>query len=138
MRTHNLFVSHSWNYSDQYDRLVRLLLKERHHFSFKNYSVPKNDPIHNAGSDTVLRTAIKNKMTPCGAVLILAGMYASYSKWIDIEIDLARNGFGLPKPIIAIEPWGSQRTSAAVKNAADRIVGWRADSVVRAIRELAT
>jgi len=83
-----------------------------------------------------LKGAIKAHMAPCGVVLILAGVYASYSKWIDIEIDLARNGFMLSKPVIAIAPWGSERTSTVVKNASCRIVGWRADSVVGAIREL--
>jgi len=43
-------------------------------------------------------------MAPCGVVLILAGVYASYSKWIDIEIDLAQDEFTFSKPIIAIAP----------------------------------
>jgi len=135
VKTHNLFISHSWSYSDQYDGLVRLL-KARTYFRFKDYSVPRNDPIHNAGTDARLREAIRNKMAPCGVVLILAGVYASYSKWIDKEITLAESGFGQRKPIIAIEPWGSERTSARVKEAADRIVKWNTESVVGAIREL--
>lgn len=135
MKTHNLFISHSWSYSDQYDGLVRLL-KARNYFRFKDYSVPRNDPIHNAGSDAKLREAIRNKMAPCGVVLILAGVYASYSKWIDKEIALAESGFGQRKPIIAIEPWGSERTSTRVKEAADRIVKWNTESVVGAIRDL--
>ena len=135
MRTHNLFISHSWTYADQYDRLVNLL-SERSYFEFKNHSVPKDDPIHDAGTDAQLREAIRRQMVPCGVVLILAGVYASYSKWIDIEIELAE-GFQQRKSIIAIEPWGSQRTSARVKQAADRIVKWNTESVVKAIRELA-
>ena len=136
MRTHNLFISHSWSYPDQYDRLERLL-RERSYFRFKNYSVPRSDPIHNAGTDAQLREAIRSQMAPCGVVLILAGVYASYSKWIDEEITLAESGFSQRKPIIAIEPWGSERTSARVKQAADRIVKWNTESVVGAIRELA-
>ncbi len=103
MRTHNLFISHSWSYSDQYAGLERLL-RARSYFRFKDYSVPRNDPIHNAGTDAQLREAIRNKMAPCG---------------------------------VAIEPWGSDPTSARVKQAADRIVKWNAESVVGAIRELA-
>lgn len=30
------------------------------------------------------------------------------------------------KPIIAVQPWGAERTSSIVKNAADVIVGWNA------------
>ena len=92
MRTHNLFISHSWSYPNQYDNLVRLL-RARSYFTFKDYSVPRTDPIHNAGTDAKLREAIRNKMAPCGVVLILAGVYASYSKWIDKEIALAGKRF---------------------------------------------
>ena len=38
------------------------------------------------------------------------------------------------KKIIAIEPWGAERTSIVVKNAADETVRWNTDSIVRAIR----
>jgi len=75
-------------------------------------------------------------MAPCGVVLILAGVYATYSKWINQEIDLAASSFTYPKPIIAIEPWGSERTSLVVKQAADRIVKWNTDSIVGAIRDV--
>ncbi len=136
MRTFNLFVSHSWTYSDQYMRLVSLLNK-RNYFRFKNYSVPKHDPIHTRGTIHELRFAIKQQMAPCSVVLILAGVYATHSRWIDEEIKLAQEGFNTRKPIIAIQPWGSERTSVPVKLAADRIVRWNTDSVVNAIRELA-
>lgn len=135
MRTHNLFISHSWSYSENYERLVALL-KKRSYFRFKDYSVPHNDPIHNAPTDHALRSAIRNQMQPCGVVLVLAGVYATYSKWIDIEIDLAESGFQNPKPIIAVEPWGSQKTSRRVKDAADEVVRWNTESIVTAIREL--
>ena len=136
MKNYNLFISHSWSYSDGYQNLVNLLRK-RSYFDFSNYSVPRDDPIHNAGTDAQLRAAIKAKMAPCSAVLILAGVYAAYSKWIDKEIVLAETGFKQRKPIIAIEPRGSEKTSVRVKNAADRIVGWNTESIVKAIRELA-
>ena len=135
MRTHNLFISHSWSHSDAYERLVALLEK-RTYFRFKNYSVPRNDPIHKAGTDYALRGAIRNKMQPCGVVLVLAGVYATYSKWIDIEIELAKSGFNNPKPIVAVEPWGSQKTSRLVKQSADKVVRWNTESIVSAIREL--
>ena len=77
------------------------------------------------------------KWPPVASVLIMAGVYATYSKWIDKEIILAKESFESPKPIIAIEPWGSEKTSVLVKQAADRIVGWNTDSIVGAIRELA-
>lgn len=127
---YNLFISHSWTYSDAYDGLVNLL-DAKPYFSYKNYSVPKDDPIHNANSDAQLKAAIKTKMQPVSDVLILAGVYSTYSKWINIEIQLAKE---MGKKIIAIEPWGSERTSRVVKDAADEIVKWNTDSIVKAIR----
>lgn len=128
--SYNLFISHSWAYSDAYDKLVNLLDKASY-FDYKNYSVPKNDPIHNAPYDYQLKAAIRNQMQHASCVLILAGVYSTYSKWINIEIKLAKE---LSKTIIAIEPWGSLRTSLIVKQAANKVVGWNTDSIVRAIR----
>lgn len=129
--TYNLFISHSWSYANEYEQLLKLL-NARPYFSFKNYSVPKNDPIHNASSDFQLRLAIREQMKSASCVLILAGVYATYSKWINIEIELAKS---MGKKIIAIEPWGVARTSITVKEAADVIVGWNTDSIVNAIRD---
>lgn len=63
-------------------------------------------------------------------------MYSSYSKWISKEIIIANSEFSKPKPIIAIEPFGSERTSKIVKDSAARIVKWNTKSIVGAIREL--
>ena len=136
MRTYNLFISHSWDYGSQYENLISLLNKRRYFF-YSDYSVPKNDPLHTRGTDQALYNAIKNQIMPSSVVLILAGVYASYSKWIDKEIQIAQTEFWTPKPILAIEPWGSQNTSVKVKEAADKIVGWNTESIVSAIRELA-
>jgi len=128
---YNLFISHSWAYSDAYEKLVNLL-NAKPYFTYKNYSVPKNDPIHHANNDAQLKAAIRRQMQPASCVLILAGVYASYSKWINIEIELAQE---MNKKIIAIQPWGAEKTSVVVKNAANAIVGWNTNSIVKAIRE---
>ena len=132
--THNLFISHSWAYSDAYEKLIGLLDSKGGDFPYKNYSVPKNDPIHNAPSQAELRAAIERQIKPASVVVILAGVYSTYSKWINVEIEIAKQ---LGKPIVAIEPWGSEKTSAVVKNAATRIVKWQTDSIVDAIRAVA-
>ena len=134
-KTYNLFISHSWTYSDAYEKLIGLLDNDSN-FSYKNYSVPKDDPIHTKGTDKELYQAIKNQMSSCSVVLILAGVYASYSKWINKEIIIAQEEFSTPKKIIAIEPWGSEKTSTVVKDAADKIVKWNSSSVISAIKEL--
>ncbi len=135
MRDYNIFISHSWSYSDKYDKLIEML-KTASYFSFRDFSVPKDDPIHNASTSQDLYNAIKQQISPVSVVLILAGVYASYSKWIDKEIHIAQSGFSFPKKILAVEPWGSEKTSKLVKNNADKIVGWNGQSIADAIKEL--
>ena len=114
MGHHNLFLSHSWKYSDAYDGLVTLLNnREDRDFTYSNYSVPKDDPIHNAANDLLLKAAIRAQMVRCSKIIILAGVYATYSKWINIEIQLAKE---MGKKIIAVQPWGAEKTSTVVKN----------------------
>ncbi len=88
MRTYNIFISHSWTYGDAYDKLIEML-EEAPYFLHKDYSGPKNDPAHNAPTDLQLEEAIGNKIHPCSAVVIMAGKYATYSKWIRKEIKMA-------------------------------------------------
>ena len=128
--TYNLFISHSWTYGDAYDKLVDML-NAKPYFSYKNYSVPKYDPIHNVSNDYQLKEAIRRQMQPASCILILAEVYSTYSKWINIEIELAQS---MGKKIIAIEPWGAERTSSKVKSTAHSIVRWNTDSIINAIR----
>ena len=129
---YNLFISHSWKYNDQYDRLENLL-REYGYFNFRNYSVPVSDPLDISGVRyrEKLREAIVNQMRTCSVVLIIAGKYVSYSDSIQMEIEIAQQ---LKKPIIAIEPWGSDATSQLAKRAAIETVGWNSASIVSAIR----
>ncbi|MFQ1831738.1 TIR domain-containing protein, partial [Aeromonas veronii] len=100
----------------------------------KNYSVPKDDPIHNAPSAAKLKEAIRAQIKPASVVVIMAGVYSTYSKWINIEIELAQE---MGKKILAIEPWASEKTSKTVKDAANQIVGWNSKSIVDGIINLA-
>ena len=134
-KTYHIFISHSWAYSDAYDKLIELLDKDTS-FSYSDYSVPKDDPIHNAGTSTELYNAIKAQVSKASIVIIMAGVYSTYSKWINKEIEIAQKEFLTPKPIIAVEPWASEKTSVKVKDAADKIVGWNSSSIINAIKEL--
>jgi MTH538 TIR-like domain (DUF1863) len=130
--TYNIFISHSWAYGDAYNRLIKLL-GAHSDFPFKNFSVPKDDPIHNSPNEQELYKAIYNHIRPASVVLIMAGVYATRSKWINREIQIAKQGFQSPKPIIAIKPWGQTNVSKVVRQNADVLVGWNTESVVAAI-----
>jgi hypothetical protein len=135
-KTYNLFISHSWSYGDAYEKLVNML-KARSHFFYKDYSVPKDDPIHNAPNSPALYQAIKKQMSPCHIILVMAGKYSTYSTWIKKEIQIARTEFSSPKPILAVTPWGAQQISSVVNDAADKVIGWNTESIVGGIREIA-
>jgi hypothetical protein len=130
-KTYRLFISHSWKYGDAYDKMVKFL--DDQGISYYDHSVPKDDPVHTNGTDKQLREAIDAKIKGCSGVIILAGVYATYSKWINEEIEISGN---YSKSIIAVEPWASEKTSTVVKDAADRIVKWNGKSLADAIREL--
>jgi hypothetical protein len=133
LKSRNLFISHSWSYGDAYEKLVALL-DAAPNFQYKNYSVPKDDPVHNAPNVEALYKAIKNQMVFCDVVLIMAGKYATYSKWIQREIQIANRDYN--KPIVAIRPWANEQVSSVVSEAANRLVGWNTSSIVSAIREV--
>ncbi len=129
-KTYRLFISHSWAYGDAYDRIIEFL--EQENISYYDHSVPIEDPIHTNGSDKELEKAIDVKIKGVSCVIILAGVYATYSRWIQKEIDIAKK---YNKPIIAIRHWGAIRISDIVKTNADEIVSWQASSIANAIKK---
>ena len=135
MKQYHLFISHSWSHSDRYSNLTHLL-NQANGFTYHNHSIPEYDPVHNR-SNRELSEAIRNKMQPCGIVLVLTGVYADYSRWITKEINIARSTWNNPKPILGIRHWENEMISNTVLNAADAIVDWNTRNIVNAIRELA-
>lgn len=135
VKKYNIFISHSWTYGDAYKNLINML-DQAQNFSYNDHSVPKDDPIHNARNEEELKKAIQNQMMGCHVVLILAGIYATYSKWINQEITLANRGFQNPKPVVAIQPWGAEKTSKVVKENANIIVNWNTKSIVNGIHQV--
>lgn len=129
---YRLFISHSWNASDEYERMV-CLLDDANYFEYRNYSVPEEDAI-DADTDEELEEALREgQIKPASVVVVLAGLYSSYSDWIGREIRIAEDE---DKPILGVEPWGSDSTSNYVERHADQMVGWNTDSIVEAIRDM--
>jgi len=96
---YNIFISHAWDYNDEYYRLEELL-NDADGFEWKNYSVPEHDEIDST-SDEELEEALRNQIRPTNVVLITSGMYVAYREWIQKEIDIALE---MNKPIIGIMP----------------------------------
>ncbi|WP_417820416.1 TIR domain-containing protein [Terasakiella sp.] len=140
MSTHiiHVFISHAWSRSEHYDTIADWVFEQNWSIGqasivFKNFSVPKNDPIHDAESDKELEEAIFRKISRSHVIVIPTGMYASYRKWIQKEIDGSKS---YKKPILAVNPWGQKRKSSIVLDNADDEAGWNAKSVVTKIWNL--
>jgi len=85
-------------------------------------------------TNSELKEAIKDQLRFVNIVIILCGMYASHSKWIQEEMDIA---LAMEKPIIGIKPWGQERIPQEIQSVAKEIVGWNTSSIVDAIRKYA-
>jgi len=131
MKEYNIFISHAWDYNDDYYRLENML-DNAEDFEWRNYSVPEHDAI-DSDDDKELEDALRNQIRPASVVLITSGMYIPYRKWIQKEIDIA---IDMEKPIIAVIPWGSQKIPQEIEEVADAIAGWNTISIVEAIEEL--
>lgn len=126
-----IFISHSWGYSGHYDKMAEWLFTERwenqgRQVVFTDFSVPKDDPIHFAQTDSELYQAISNKIDMSDIVIIPTGMYSNYSKWIRKEIDAAKY---LRKSILAVDLWGQEKKASVVTQAANHSVGWKKQSI---------
>lgn len=130
--TYRLFISHSWEYDKEYQRMVDLL-NDASHFRWHNYSKPKENPV-NTTSDSVLRRKLRSQIKNASVVVILAGLYVSHSKWIRAEIYMADRQ---DKPIVGVHPWGNNSTPRTVRRNADKLVNWNTSSITDAIRDVA-
>jgi len=128
----HIFISHAWAHSHHYQTLSEWIFNERWSvgqasLQFLDYSVPKHDPIHNAVNDLQLKRAIFDKIGRSHIIIIPSGMYAAKSKWIQKEIDGAKQ---YRKPILAVNPFGQERKAGIVLNNANLAVGWNKKSVI--------
>ncbi|WP_306542746.1 TIR domain-containing protein [Anaerotignum sp.] len=133
--TYHIFISHAWKYSSDYNKIVEWLneAQEEGLLTWKNYSVPEHDPKIDPNTTvgkSKLKEALKNQISPASKIIVLAGMYASYSDWIDFEISTA---ISQNKYIIGVKPWGQERIPSVVNDNADIMVGWNKKSVIDAI-----
>lgn len=131
LKTYHILISHSWDYSDDFGT-VKSWLDRAPYFRWSDYSVPLSNPI-DAHSVAELKERIRNKISACSCIIVLSGMYVSYSRWIDYEIDTALE---MGKPIIGVKPRGNERIPRKVSDNADVVVGWMSSSVVDAVRRL--
>lgn len=134
----HVFISHAWAHSGHYDTLASWIFGEnwsvgQASLDLRNFSIPKDDPIHNVTSTLQLKNAIHNQIARSHVIVIPTGMYAAYSNWIQKEIEGSKQ---YAKPILAVNPWGQQKNAEVVTSNADQSVGWAKQSVINGIWNL--
>jgi hypothetical protein len=134
----SIFISHSWSYSGHYDKLASWIFGEPwtvdgRLLDFTDLSIPEDNPVHDADSASELESAIYQRIVLSDVVVIPMGMYANHSKWIKKEVEGSQR---YQVPILAVDPWGAERTSSIVKEAADHEVGWTQKSVIGGVWHL--
>lgn len=130
LKNRKLFISHAWSYADSYNTVVGWL-NDAANFKWSNYSVPQHDSCSER-TTAGLKRCLTRQESPAQGIIIIAGMYAAHSDWIDYEIDEAVR---MGKTIIGVRPWGSARTPLKITNNADVIVNWNSASLIQAIRD---
>lgn len=128
--TYRIFISHSWQHSDDLNNL-RKLLNDRGYFNVEFEEVSKDEPI-NSKNAPYIKKRLSDKIGNSNIVLGLAGIYASHSEWIEWELDKA---IALYIPIVGVIPWGQERISTTVSSRSIIDVHWNTESIVAAIRE---
>ncbi len=131
-KTYSIFISHSWQNSDALESL-RKLLNDRGYFNVEFEEVSKDEPI-NSTNAYYIKQRLAEKIGNSNIVIGLAGMYASYSDWMEWELDKALD---LEVPIIGVIPRGQERISTTVSSRSKIDVRWNTESIVAAIRDYA-
>ena len=131
-KTYHLFISHAWRYNKDYYTVETWLkeAKQSGDLNYSNYSVPSHDPL-DVYNIHKLRHRLTNQIAPSNIVVVISGMYAVHSDWIDYEIDEA---IRMNKVILGLKPWGQERIPLKIQNNATEMVGWNSNSLISAIK----
>jgi hypothetical protein len=95
----NIFISHCWDFSEEYHRLINTF--DEYGFAHRNYSVPSHDP-SDAAHIKEIEDALREHMRLSNYFIIPACM-ASNTRWCQLEVAVARE---YKKPILSFRPLG--------------------------------
>lgn len=131
-KNYKVFISHSWSHI--YDlKNLRNLLEERGYFNVEFEEATPDEPIDSENSEYIKRR-LREKINNSNIVLGIAGMYASYSDWMQWELNIASKN---DIPIVGVIPIGQERISTVVSSKAKEVVRWNTEKIVLAIRKWA-
>ncbi|MBE9488112.1 MAG: TIR domain-containing protein [Bacteroidetes bacterium] len=129
-KEYKVFISHSWSHINDLIRL-REMLQDRGYFNVDFEEVTPDCPI-NSDNSCYIRSKLRQKILNSDIVLGVAGVYGSYSEWMQWELDTAND---LKIKVIGVVPWGQERVSSVVSERAIETVRWNTESIVTAIKK---
>ncbi len=126
----NVFISHCWDYTDDYEK-IKEWVDNIPRYNISDYSISAEKKLNLTGQ--ALANAIADRISHCSVFIVPTAIYSSYSDWVNFEI---RTAVSMKKPILGVNPWAQQHYSQIVTTYADKIVGWQEKSVQDGVRAL--
>ncbi len=126
-----VFVTHSWEVSDDYLRVFEYLESARSFF-YSNLSLP--DQARPAGKEGE-REQLRREMAQAEVVIGLPALYAKHSELIVFELTFAKSA---NKPVVLLRNFGNAAAlPTALTSLADEVVDWDERALVDALRRQA-
>jgi hypothetical protein len=123
-----IFPAHAWERDDDYLRLFEYL-ESTTNFFYRNVCDPDSSPAGESIAER--RTRMLAAMKEAEVVLVAAGTYDTHRDWVDFAIAAAH---AHDLPVIVLEHFGPQDLPQALREQADKIVGWNSRTIEDAIR----
>ena len=126
-----LFVTHTWEHSDDYLRVFEYLESARNFF-YKNFSTPDLRP---SGDKEALREDLRRQISPVEAVIALSSLHAVQPDLLTFQLLYAQANH---IPVVLMKPFGGGREPPkAILDLADEVVEWDERALVDALRRQA-
>ena len=125
---YRVFISHAWNYRNEYYKLEKML-DDSPEFRWQNifpgFVSPKKD------IDDELEKSLRTQIGSCDVVLVISDIYNKDSTWIEREMNIA---IELNKPIIGLSCRSGDETPWEIRRDASEIIDWNGFELTNAIQ----
>jgi hypothetical protein len=126
-----LFVTHSWETSDDYLRVFEYL-ESAPNFFYRNYSTPDKRP---GGDKEALREDLRRQIAPVEAIIALASLFDTQPDVVTFQLLYSQASH---KPVVLMKPFGARREVAkAILDLSNEVVEWDERALVDAVRRQA-
>jgi hypothetical protein len=126
-----LFVTHSWEASDDYLRVFEYLESARNFF-YRNYSTPDKRP---TGDKEALREDLRRQIAPVEAIIALSSLFDTQADLLTFQLLYSQANH---KPVVLLKAFGArQEVPKALVDLVDEVVEWDERALVDAVRRQA-